>query len=117
MTFESATSDAVSFCLEDELQQAVPVPDIETECNTKSSAPTKHRRRGKGGGSMAQDEAEMRDMVSSIDAACRRGCPDRITQALCRAQAKLETSGASPALIARLVQACSFAQEQLSSPS
>merc|ERR1712039_921745 len=43
MTIESATSDAVSFCLDNELQQPILMPSTGIECKTKSSASTKHR--------------------------------------------------------------------------
>jgi len=63
-------------------------------------------RRGGGGGAIAQLEAELRDLIASLDSACRRQSPTRITKAMERVQQLLMTPGLPPLVVADAFQAC-----------
>merc|ERR1712187_994732 len=71
------------------------------------------RRRGGGGGASAQAQAEARDLLVSLDAACRRRQSTRINKAMERAQGILNSSVMPPSLIAEATQACEQAMQIL----
>merc|ERR1712187_777072 len=88
-----------------EVPPAVPQP-------AKARQEKKHSR-GSGGGFAAQAEAESRDILASLDAACRRRSPTRIQKAMERAHQLLMTPGLPPQLAAEAVQACQRAAQLL----
>jgi hypothetical protein len=70
-------------------------------------------RRGGGGGAVAQLEAEARDLIASLDSACHRHSPTRITKAMERVQQLLMTPGLPPLVVAEAFQACQQAAQVL----
>merc|ERR1712151_385834 len=70
-------------------------------------------RRGGGGGAVAQLEAELRDLIASLESACRRQSPTRITKAMERVQPLLMTPGLPPSVFAEAFQACQQASQVL----
>merc|ERR1712039_924833 len=75
----------------------------------------RHRRRGGGGGASAQAQAEARDLLVSLDVACRRRHSARIYKAMERVQGILKSSVMPPSLIAEATQACEQAMQVLRS--
>merc|ERR1711933_384532 len=69
--------------------------------------------RGGGGGAVAQLEAELRDLIASLDSACRRQSPTRIAKAMERVQQLLMTPGLPPLVVAEAFQACQQAAQVL----
>jgi len=73
----------------------------------------KNRNRGKGGGKVAQEETEVRDLLESLRAACLRRSPVRITRGLQRVQQAFSKSILTPSLLMEAAQVCEQAQQIL----
>merc|ERR1712176_834608 len=82
-------------------------PAVPPHANVKQGKT--NRRGGGGGGLAAQAEAESRDILASLNAACLRRSPVRIQKAMERTHQLLMTPGLSPQLAAEAVQACQTA--------
>jgi hypothetical protein len=81
--------------------------------NLPQPAADKQRRRGKGGGKTAQEEAEARDLLESLRSACLRRSPARIAKALQRVQKTFSTSWTSAALTLEAAQAVDQARQAM----
>jgi len=92
------------------LNRSIEVGTTATCIGVNSTVDNK-RRRGKGGGKTAQEEAEARDLLESLRAACIRRSPARIAKALQRVQNAFSTPWASPALTQEAANACKQAHQ------
>merc|ERR1712176_162857 len=81
--------------------------------NSAQMPQARSRRRGGGGGAFAQAQAEARDLLVSLDVACRRRQSTRINKAMERVQGMLNSSVMPPSLIAEATQACEQAMQIL----
>jgi len=73
----------------------------------------KNHNRGKGGGKVAQEETEVRDLLESLRAACLRRSPARITKALQRVQQAFSKPMHSASLLMEAAQVCEQAHQIL----
>eukprot|EP00928_Gymnodinium_smaydae_P036202 TRINITY_DN2532_c0_g1_i6.p1 TRINITY_DN2532_c0_g1~~TRINITY_DN2532_c0_g1_i6.p1 ORF type:complete len:811 (+),score=140.43 TRINITY_DN2532_c0_g1_i6:235-2433(+) len=73
----------------------------------------RHRRRGAGGGDVAQATAEARDILESLRAACARRNTHRIAKAVSRLEAAATAAGAPALLLAEAPLACLAAKTLL----
>jgi len=104
MEIECAREAIISAC--------PPLPSEPTFTNPKE----RQRRRGAGGGAAAQLEAEARDLLESLQAACRRRAPARITKAMEKIAREIMPSSTLPlALIDEASQAFKQATQVLAS--
>jgi len=93
--------------------QVVDFPEPAATSAGVNPTPDKHRRRGKGGGKTAQEEAEARDLLESLRAACLRRSPARIAKALQRVQNAFSTPWASATLTLEAAHACEQAHQMM----
>eukprot|EP00928_Gymnodinium_smaydae_P036200 TRINITY_DN2532_c0_g1_i3.p1 TRINITY_DN2532_c0_g1~~TRINITY_DN2532_c0_g1_i3.p1 ORF type:complete len:761 (+),score=133.65 TRINITY_DN2532_c0_g1_i3:36-2285(+) len=73
----------------------------------------RHRRRGAGGGDVAQATAEARDILESLRAACARRNTHRIAKAVSRLETAATAAGAPALLLAEAPLACLAAKTLL----
>lgn len=100
---------------EDPVAMVVADRSMDTSAGGAGSRRTaaKNFRRGNGGGAAAQREAEARDLLESLRAACARRSIVRIKKALARAQNAFSSQLASPLLQMEALQTCEQAHQLL----
>merc|ERR1712176_566297 len=104
------TAKSVKDIIREKATNTAPPPVVP---NSAQLPQARSRRRGGGGGASAQAQAEARDLLVSLDAACRRRQSTRINKAMERAQCILNSSVMPPSLIAEATQACEQAMQIL----
>lgn len=91
-------------------QDKRPVAESSTGKKSRKNAAN---RRGSGGGALAQQVAEARDLLESLRAACARRSQPRISKSLDRVQMAFSTPWAPPALQMEALQSCEHARQLL----